>query len=99
MKNIQVIDDAINCTYDIFEIDDEGFGKIFPNGQDIEFEDDFVERLGAPEAALITKQMWANRLDKKFINGIHGTLFYGEHCNDKKPFYPTKKDAEMIANP
>jgi hypothetical protein len=40
-KNIQVIDGAINCHYPIYSIEEEYFNLIFPNGQDIEFIDDF----------------------------------------------------------
>ncbi len=30
MKNIQVIDGALNCVYDIFPLTDEDFSVIFP---------------------------------------------------------------------
>ncbi len=99
MKNIQVIDDAVNCTYDIFQIDEDSFLEIFPNGQDIEFETDLFDRLDESKVQEIFARLWANRIDKKVVSGIHGTLFFGYHCEDKRPFYPTKKEAEMIANP
>ena len=99
MKNIQIIDDAVNCTYDIFSISDEFFDEIFQNHQDIEFEDDFFDRVGKEKAKNILSLLWGNRIDKKDVHGIHGTLFFGYHCEDKKPFYPTKKESEMIANP
>lgn len=47
MKNIQVIDGAANCTYDIFAATDEQFEMIFANGANVEFIEDVVERLGA----------------------------------------------------
>ena len=99
MKNIQVIDDASNCTYDIFEISKEDFDLLFPDGQDIEFESDAVRRLGPTKFGEVTSVIWERRLVKKVVRGIHGTLFYGDHCEEKRPFYPTKKEAEMIANP
>ena len=99
MKNIQVIDDAINCTYDLFSIDDESFKLMFPNNTDVELEDDLIERLGQIKVKELFSALWSNRLDKKEAVGIHGTLFFGYHCEDKKPFYPTKKESEMIANP
>ncbi len=99
MKNIQIIDDAVNCTYDIFSISDDLFFEIFPNEQDIEFIDDLNLRLGDIRSSEILQELWKNRLDKKYLTGIHGTLFYGYLCEDKKPFYPTKKECEMIANP
>jgi hypothetical protein len=99
MKCIQVIDDAINCTYDIFGIDDMSFNKIFPDDADVEFEDDLFERLGQAIATDLLTILWQNRLDKKVIPGIHGTLFFGCYCEDKKPFYPIKRESEMVANP
>lgn len=99
MKNIQIIDDAVNCTYDIFSISDELFEQIFPDQQDIEFEDDFFNRVGKEKAQDVFSFIWSNRVDKKKVLGIHGTLFFGYHCEDKRPFYPTKKESEMIANP
>ena len=44
MKNIQVIDGAVNCVYDIFSATDEEFALIFPNGQDIAFIDEVYGR-------------------------------------------------------
>lgn len=99
MKNVQVVDDAVNCTYDVFSIDDDGFGRLFPDGTDVEFEDDVVARLGEAEAAALLGRLWTSRADKKTLTGIHGTFFFGEGCVDKKPFYPTKREAEMVANP
>jgi hypothetical protein len=51
MKNIQVIDGAVNCVYDIFAATDEEFGLIFPDGQDIAFIDEVYGR-GGDDAAL-----------------------------------------------
>jgi len=99
MKNIQIIDDAINCTYDIFSIDESCFSEIFPDKRDVEFEDDLFKRLGEVRANELLLTLWENRVDKKAVMGIHGTLFFGYYCGDKKPFYPTKKESEMIANP
>lgn len=69
MKNIQVIDDAINCTYDIFSIEDCFFDEIFPDGIDIEFESDLFIRLGAAKANSLLEKLWAGRCDKKDIFG------------------------------
>ena len=35
VKNIQVIDGAVNCVYDIYSATDEEFSLIFPSGTDI----------------------------------------------------------------
>ena len=99
MKNIQVIDEAINCTYDIFGITDADHQLIFENDTDVEFEDDLFDRIDGTVLKDIFKRMWSNRMTKSSINGIHGTIFFGEWCEEKKPFYPTKKESEMVANP
>ena len=94
MKNIQIIDGAENCTYDIFSIEDSLFEVIFPGEQDIEFAEDFQKRVGEKKATEILSQLWKNRVDKKKVVGIHGTLFF--QLQFKKDFYPTKKENEMI---
>lgn len=95
MPNIQVIDDAGNCTYDVFEIEQDGFDLIFPSkGQDVEFIEDFFERVGDQRAIAVMTPVWKRRLKKPEVRGIHGTLFYG--LESKKEFYPTKRESEMV---
>jgi len=97
MKNIQVIDAAKNCTYDIFSATEEDFVAIFPaSGQDVEFIEDFIERIGESAAEKICNRLWTARLDKKTAAGIHGTLFYG--LESKRKFYPTKRESEMVVS-
>jgi hypothetical protein len=94
MKNIQVIDGAVNCTYSIYSATEGEFDVIFPDGRDIEFDDDLVGRIGAAEATTLLGKIWERPVDKKEVNGIHGTLFF--ELGYKKKYYPTKKDAEMV---
>lgn len=44
MKNIQIIDGALNAVYNIFQATDEEFSLIFPRGQDIAFIDEVMAR-------------------------------------------------------
>ena len=37
MKNIQIIDGAVNCVYDVFAASEEEFALIFPESQDVAF--------------------------------------------------------------
>ncbi|HEY8155636.1 MAG TPA: hypothetical protein VII72_16025 [Myxococcota bacterium] len=97
MKNVQVIDGARNCTYEIFSATEEDFRSIFPGeGQDVEFIDDFIDRVGEQTANEITQRLWSSRIDKKHVVGIHGTLFYG--LDFKKKFYPSKREEEMVVS-
>jgi hypothetical protein len=93
MKNIQVIDGADNCTYDVYAATEEEFSIIFPEqGRDIQFVEDIKEDDNVKKAL---SQIWNRRLKKTEINGIHGTLF----CEllQKKQFYPNKKDSDLTA--
>lgn len=94
-KNIQVIDGAQNCKYSIFSAKEKDFFEIFPEeGQDIEFIEDFFNRVGKNHATIILKRLWAMPINKKAVQGIHGTLFY--ELEYKKEFYPTKRESEMV---
>ena len=47
MNHVQVIDDALNCTYPIYAVTEQEFALLFPaHGQDIEFAEDVAKRLG-----------------------------------------------------
>jgi hypothetical protein len=94
MKNILVIDGALNCAYDIYASTHETFKEIFPKkGQDIEFIDDFIARVGKKRAIKLLKPLWAMRQEKRRVRGIHGTLFY--QLSFKKEFYPNKRDDDL----
>jgi hypothetical protein len=95
MKNIQVIDGAMNCVYDIFAATDEEFVLIFPPGQDVAFIDEVYGR-GLEEAALNSafEALWTRRVVKEQAMGIHGLLFY--QLGEKKAFYPTRRDEEAV---
>jgi len=93
-KNVQVIDGALNCAYDIFSLPEDDFRLVFPStDQDIEFVEDFFAR-DERVAQRVCEAMWTSRVDKTSVRGIHGTLFYGLEA--KKVFYPTKREKEMV---
>jgi len=80
MKNIQIVDGALNCTYDIFAASDRDFRRIFPPGTDIAFSDEVAQRLarlGKHEAAKVLERLWRRPVEKASVVGIHGTIFYG----------------------
>jgi hypothetical protein len=94
MKNIQVIDGADNCVYDIFAATDEEFSLIFPSGQDIAFIDEVSDRAQGEGLTEAFKNIWKRRLPKCDVQGIHGILFYQQE--NKKVYYPSRKDEEAI---
>ena len=94
MKNIQIIDGAINCVYDIFAATDEEFATIFPEGTDIAFIDEVYTRENSEKLDGIFSELWRRPVPKDQAMGSHGILFY--ELNEKMPFYPSRKDKEAI---
>jgi len=94
MKNIQVIDGANNCSYDIFAMTDDEFKILFPDhGPDIEFIAAAIDRVGDDELAAIMRNVWKRRIKKPDVNGIDGTIFYELFW--KKGYYPNKRDDDI----
>ena len=95
MKNIQIIDGALNCSYDIFSVTDEEFKAIFPGEfQDVEFIKDVITRDDGARLNAMFAAIWQRPVDKPSVRGIHGTLFY--ELEHKKKYYPTKRSCEMV---
>jgi hypothetical protein len=92
MKNIQVIDGALNSVYDVFAATDAEFALIFPGDQDIAFIDEVMARGPERELSDAFERIWQRRIPKREAVGIHGLLFY--ELEVKKQFYPTRKDEE-----
>ena len=94
MKNVQVIDGAENCVYDVFAATEEEFAVIFPAGQDIAFIDEVFSRANRPQLDQTLAALWTRRLRKSDVQGIHGILFY--QLEHKKIYYPTRRDEDAI---
>ncbi len=94
MKNIQVIDDAKNCVYDIFAATEEEFSLIFAPGQDVAFIDEVCSRKNKKTLDAAFERIWRRRIPKAEAIGIHGTLFY--ELDFKKIYYPTRRDEEAV---
>lgn len=92
MKNIQVIDGAINCVYDIFQATKAEFEAIFPLGHDVAFIDEVYARGEKDALDKAFNDIWPRRVPKAQVYGIHGLLFY--ELENKKPYYPTRVDEE-----
>ena len=92
MKNIQVIDGALNAVYDIFSATDEEFALIFPNGEDVAFIGEVQARGNGKTLDEALARIWRRRIPKRYAVGIYGTLFY--ELDLKKQYYPTRRDEE-----
>jgi hypothetical protein len=94
VKNIQVIDSADNCGYWVYRISDSLFERLFPGSlQDIEFVEAIVEREGESGAGELLRCLWDSRIDKKEVDGIHGTLFFD--LSYKAIFYPNMRETDL----
>jgi hypothetical protein len=94
VKNIQVIDGADNCVYDIFAATEEEFTLIFPDGEDIAFNEEVWARGDSARLTPAFEAIWKRRVRKCDAMGIHGVLFYG--LSAKSVYYPTRRDEEAI---
>ena len=98
MKNIQVVDGAVNCDFPIYAATNDEFGAIFPGpDQDLEIVEDLVARVGEERADIILRAVWDRRLDKKLAVGIHGTLFY-EKEGERVYFPASRREADWQAH-
>lgn len=85
MKNVQVIDGAVNCAFGIFQATGAEFALIFPAAlQEIEFAEDL-----ARQAVDALVAVWDRPVRKQDANGIHGTLFY--QFEDRREHFPATK--------
>lgn len=94
MKNIQVIDGADNCVYDVFAASDDDHSLLFPGGTDVAFAEDFEGRADIEQVEGALARLWLNRVPKALAMGIHGTLFY--ELPEKRGYYPSRKDEEAV---
>ena len=94
MKNIQVIDGARNCVYDIFAATEEEFALIFPADQDVAFIEEVMARGPEAQSDQAFGRIWERRIPKRDAMGIHGLLFY--ELDEKKQYYPTRIDEEAV---
>ncbi len=94
MKNIQIIDGALNAVYDIFAATDDEFDLIFKNDTDIAFIDEVYKGGDEEVLDIAFDNIWKRRVRKRDAMGIHGIIFY--ELDHKKVYYPTRRDEEAI---
>jgi len=72
MKNIQVLDGAVNATYRIFQATDEELATIFSApSQDMEFIEDLFARTEEGTARDILGHLWKRPILKRDAMGIY----------------------------
>lgn len=94
MKNIQVIDGAENCVYDIFGATEDEFNLIFKTDTDIAFIDEVYAGGSSDKLDAAFAKIWKRPVSKAEAQGIHGTLFY--ELEGKKIYYPNRRDRDAV---
>jgi len=98
MKNIQIIDGAVNATFSVFQATDEEFAAVFPDGRDMELVEDLFDRLGEEAAISVLTPIWGRPILKRDALGIHGTLFYDNEAR-RDCFPPSKREVDWSSAP
>ena len=94
MKNILIIDGALNATFSVFQATEDEFATIFPaDGQDMELVEDFIKRSGEELAARIMGPIWDRPILKRDTQGIHGALYYG-YADRRQHLPATKREVD-----
>jgi hypothetical protein len=98
MKNIQLVEPAENCAFLVHSVSEKDFKLVFPaKGQDIEFVEDLLARLGKRRAGQVLSRLFRRYVDKQQIHGIHGTLFL--MCEGRKQYFPNKRETDLDGVP
>lgn len=91
LKNIQVIDGALNCTFSIFQATDEEFALLFPEPQqDMQYAEDLASLPRQEEVEAALCRIWERPIRKQDAQGLHGTLFY--ELERYKTYYQAKRE-------
>jgi hypothetical protein len=91
MKNIQIIDGGLTCTFSLFQATDEEFVLIFPESrQNIQYVEDLVSLANQAEINAALRRIRERPIRKSEAQGIHGTLFY--QLERYKKWYREKRE-------
>lgn len=89
-RNIQIIDGAENCVYDVFSASQADFDILFSEGTDIAFIDE-IEAKAKGDLGKVLERLWSHPVQKMSAMGIHGIIFFG--LENKKKYYPDRRDS------
>ena len=78
MKNILMVDSAMNATFSVFQATDDEFKTLFPNGEEMDVIEDVIIRTGEEVAGVIFDQVWQRPILKSEATGIHATIIYDD---------------------
>lgn len=71
MKNVEVVDGALNSRFEIYAVDDGIFAQLFASIDEV-YVEDLSEEL--QDNASFWDQFYAHEVDRHSVQGIHGIL-------------------------
>ena len=72
MKNIEIVDGALNSRFEIYAVEDEIFHTLFRYGKNEVYLEDLNEAL--QNDADFWDRVYAREVDRQLVQGIHGVL-------------------------
>ena len=72
MKNIEVVDGALNSRFEIYAVEDHIFDQLFPEERDEIYLEDVSEDI--QNNVEFWNQVYAREVDRHSVRGIHGIL-------------------------
>ena len=72
MKNVEVIDGALNSRFEIYEVSDADFERLFGTDQNEIYLDDMGEAI--QNDIDLWNRVYAREVDRTQVRGIHGIL-------------------------
>lgn len=72
MKNIEIVDGALNSRFEIYTVEDNVFDTLFPDEKDEVYLEDLSEEL--QNDTVFWDQVYALEVERRLVQGIHGIL-------------------------
>ena len=72
MRNIEIVDGALNSRFEIYAVDDATFEALFPNGESETYLEDLSEDL--QDDVAFWDRVYTREIDRHQVQGIHGVL-------------------------
>lgn len=72
MKNIEIVDGALNSRFEIYTVSNEIFDRLFQSGKDEIYLEDLANFL--QNDTTFWNQIYAHEIDRQTVQGIHGIL-------------------------
>jgi hypothetical protein len=72
MKNIEIVDGALNSRFEIYAVQDSIFDRLFLEGKDEIYLEDLSQEL--QDDAEFWNQVYATEIERPAVRGIHGII-------------------------